>query len=452
MSKCLVIGNSNSALIAANYLVDAGHQVQVLEVHPARTDLLHTQRLDAQVVQDLALANLDSSTTTSRFARHRDGTWTRASRTQLEGDVTERDQQRWPDFVALLDQAAALMRQSYLIPTAFNQQATVAEQWRALDSTLAKDVLRLPWISLKDLLNEWFDSDVLKGLLAGLALQNCQHGPFASGTGFGLVHAWATGQALEQVQIGNLDGVLRQRLTGKGAGFQAATSGIQGFVIENDLVRGVRDGSGQLWEAELVFSAYDARKTFIDWVSVSERESALQTAIHQARYRGCRCLVEGSSGVLPQLAQAHAQDWQSGLIFTAGLNGQEKAYDPTKYGGHSEVLLGQFYVQDGTLNATVGYHPYRQSSRQAVIDLLRLEGFDVSALACYLPEDLESQFGWSQGSELGEELCLSQANFLRPFAAYEPGDYPFVGLHLCGPSVHPGHAAGLSARLAAKSL
>jgi phytoene dehydrogenase-like protein len=452
MSKCLVIGNSISALVTANYLADASHQLQLLEVHPARTDLLHTQRLDAQVIQELGLSGFELRSDSSRFASHQDGTWVRASRSQLEGDVTQLDQQRWPQFVALLDQASILMRQSYLLTTATSHQATVADAWRELDSSLAKEILRLPWISLKDLLNEWFDSDVLKGLLCHLALQNCQQGPFASGTGFGLVHAWATGQALEQIEIGNLDGVLRQRLQTKGATFHQASSGIQQLVVEDDQVRAVLDGAGQNWEADLFFSGYDARKTFIDWVPVAERELALQTAVSQARYRGSRCLIEGRLEAVPNLPNATPQDWLSGLVFTAGLNGQEKAYDPTKYGGHSPALLGQFYFQDGTLNAKVGYHPYRQSSRSIVTDLLKARGFDVSALACYLPEDLEAQFGWSQGSELGEELCLSQANFLRPFASYQPGDYPFLGLHLCGPSVHPGDAAGLSARLAAQSI
>lgn len=435
MSKSVVLGNSLSALVSAAYLVKSGQQVTIIEPYSPHSAWTDQHSLDPTVSQELGLQF--ESVTSQHLYACMGNQWVRASKTQLEGDVSSSDQQRWPAFVALCDQASELLRLSYHQPS--GAQPDVWQAWRELGSSQARDILRLPWISLKDLLNEWFDSDVLKGLLCQLSLQYSLQGPFASGTGFGLVHAWATGQALERRYTPNLEAHLRAHLQGA-VKFERCSPQELKISAENGAIRAIGD-----FDSDLFWSAFDARRT-LDWICARQLEHDTVAAVHQMRYRGCVALAQGSA--LPQLPHCTEQDWQAGVFMTAGLNGQERAYDPTKFGGHSPTLLGQFKTTSQGWRAQLQYHPYAQSSRQIVTGLLSQAGFGSDSLACYLPEDLQHEFGYSEGCLTGEQLVLSQCQFLRPFAHYQPGLNPFEKLHFCGPSVHPGDFGGLCARLA----
>ena len=450
-----VFGSSPNALITAGYLQHAGHQVTVIEPDlqfGAIAECLPSLRIDPTVLRELEL-HLEVRHSQHKVGLASDGRWVRLSREGLEGDVSASDQRRWPEFVQLLDHASKLLHAAYLRAPQPDSQSDLVEPWRALGERTSRETLRLPWISLKDLLEEWFESDLLQGTLAAIGLRGVLQGPYASGTGFGLLHQWATGEALERTSHPRavVDQLVEQ-LRSRGVELRNGVP-VQAIEVQDDRAVGLRLDDERVLETPGIFSDYDGPTTFRRWMNPRQLETAFLAGLNKVRFNGCVALARKTLNEIPAgPAPLTAEEWSGGVILNDGLRAVERSFDPTKYGGHSASPVCELVFEDGVVKAWGQFYPWRNrvesgTFRQALGKRFPELGWESGEE--WLPSELADRFRIHQGHLGGGELTINQAFFLRPQPEYESGRFPLEDLYLCGAAVHPGGHSGLAGRLAA---
>jgi phytoene dehydrogenase-like protein len=441
--KSLILGSSPNAFSAALTLAEAGHQVEMVEIATHLGAPYYTLEGGEVGLADLHFCsqlsqrfqlNLPSLHHTGRTALRSDGSFVRMTRPQLEGVHPSQDAERWPEFVQLLDQTSALIGQVLHNPQA---PQDLPEQWRALGRRPSLEVLRLPWMSLRDLLDEWFLDEALKGMLAEVALEGVAQGPFASGTAFHLLRRWNRGDALAPATAPGgssaLIAALHQAATQKGVRLHhlAGPARVEGQQLNL---------AGEVLTFDHLLSDKDVRWTYTQLISPRHLETEFNTAIHRVRGRGVWQRVLGRGAWPANWPESSQRDI---VHLHPGLRQLERNYDRLKRNqpvdGPVQVCWPHFVDPSRPellVQATLGYGGGSLPT-----------GIPVDTT--WGPADYEQHWQCPQGHLWGGAVDLSQSFFLRPIPAYE-AELPDVDL--CGASLHPGDYSGRSGLWAAQKV
>jgi phytoene dehydrogenase-like protein len=246
----ILLGSSANALTAAAYLAKAGKQVLVLEPSAQiggatatalfadgfRADLsLTSGRLDPSIVSELQLESLEvieRISITSLLPNGKSFTLPadREAAAEVIRSFAPGDAPRYGQFLQLLDLATDFLGSTYSMappkahspsPADVTQLVGLVGKLRGYGRREMSEVMRLLVMSVRDLLDEWFESPELKGLLASPGVRGLTQGPFAGGTTFNLLHHLAIGdgyfRATAQGGIGAIIGALADAARAAGA-------------------------------------------------------------------------------------------------------------------------------------------------------------------------------------------------------------------------------------------
>jgi phytoene dehydrogenase-like protein len=497
----ILLGSSANALTAAAYLAKAGQRVLVLEQSAQlggatattefaggfRADLgIFSGRLDADIVRELRLHEhglevIERDTITSLLPDQRSFTLPadREAAAEVIRGFAPNDAARYGQFMRLLDLASDLLGSAYAAPPPEPQHpaATDAAQLLALAGRLRgygrremTEVMRLLVMSVRDLLDEWFEDPALKGLLASAGVRGLTQGPFAGGTTFNLLHHLTIGdgyfRATAKGGIGAISRALAAAAQAHGAEMRV-DAGAPRVLLADGIATGVQLASGETITAARVISDYDARHTFTQLVDPPELEPEFNRAVANIRYNGAVARVNLALRELPRFTTIADDALRGTLVVAPSLAQLERAFDGAKYGDVS----GQPYIEasiptlaDPTL-APAGQHvlsiwlqyaPYRNNldpQRLSELALARLSEFApnlrslVLAAQVVTPRDFEQRFQLSEGHLYGGDMTLSQCFFLRPIPGFAQYRTPIEQLYLCGAATHPGGGmSGLAGR------
>jgi phytoene dehydrogenase-like protein len=461
--KAVVIGDGINELVASSYLALAHHEVTLVRQRlPASDDAVEPLTVPPKIVRDLDLSR-------HGLKIHRPEAWAMVwpeeTEIALTADISHaadairklsaHDAGKWPAFCARLHAFSQLLESVYSAPPpdpmAPGRHAVVslarnALRVRALGRSGMRDFFRLLPMSAADFLDEWFESDVLKGVLGAAAVTNAAHGPRSGGTAFNLLHQ----------HVGNPPGVFRPGLANLRATLERRTAAtvengaVSRIASRAGRVQSVALGDGRELPADIVVSGLSPRHTLLELSDAGLLDPELVRALRNIRSRGVAAEILLTLDRDPRFTT---------LVVAPSLDYLERAYDAIKYGhvspepymeatnlgttGNSRfhVRIHVQYVPRKQRDAAWDTHESDMLGRSIVARLSE----HVPGLARWVinqtvltPADFEHIHGFPEGQPNHAEIALDQVLWMRPVPALAGYRTPIDGLYLCGPAMHPG--------------
>ena len=415
------------------------------------------------------------------------------------------DASRFPEWVDYLDSMARVLQVALDHPAPPLYDLTKRERLRLLRplvraARLGKrnvvELLRVLPLPAHDLLDDWFASDALKGMLGTTALLGASQGPSAMGGAFRMLYH-ATGGAAHGFRssaflkggVGALCEALAAAARTHGTEIRTATE-VERILIDDGAAVGVLLADGEEIPARCVISALDPRRTFFALVGAPRLGPEFNRKVANIRMRGTTAVLHLLLDGLPPLPDP-TRRLAGHTLIAPTLDYLERASDDAKYGRissrpHLDIVIPT--IHDPTLappghhiaSIQIRYAPYHlrftpvqilragpaprwgditstATLRAATYDVLDefLPGLCDRILDRRLltPLDLETELGLTHGDEYHGQMGLDQLLFMRPVAGWGRYRTPVEGLFLCGSGTHPGGGlTGGPGRLAAGEI
>jgi phytoene dehydrogenase-like protein len=443
MNRAIVIGGGSDALVAAQVLARAGREVMVIE---SRGSSLEEGWVPPKVLRELKIEGLeldwpDPWLTVPLAAGGRLELWRDMARSvEAIRRLSASDAERWPEFCERMARLARFLEALYAAPPPDPLSTGFALRARRLGKRGLADLLRILPMPVAELLDDWFESDALKGVLGAAGVLHLLQGPRSGGTAFRLLHH----------HVGCPPGVFRpprsnilERLR-KLPRVELQGTEVLRIAVRGGAVAGVVLKDGRELEAPLVVSGADPRRSLLDLVEPGWLDPELSRALRHVRRRGVAARIR---------LQLDRSPGFSALALAPSLDYLERAYDDAKHGRVSRHPYIEARCDEShRMEALVQYAPYG-------VDITKLEDCVVALLSEHwgdaqpqhaellAPRELEEFEGWPEGQPHQAELALDQALWMRPLPELAHYHTPIQGLWLCGPAMHPGAgiagAAGL---------
>jgi len=506
-----VVGAGHNGLACAAYLARAGRKVVVLEAAErvgggavtrefapgfsvsACAHLLYM--LHPRVIAELELERHGLKLACGDLhtvALSENGAHLVLSGRRVEGDgLSPTDRSGYPAFMDRLRRFARVLAGTYLK----RPPRLASDDWRdtlalaglALDvRRLGRDdmreLLRIGAINIFDVLQEEFESELLKGALAFDAIIGTHMGPRSPNTVLTLLHRLAgqaepaAGVALPRGGMGAVSAALH-RAAGQAGAVVRTQAKVTQILVQNDRVAGVVLDGGETLHAGLVISSADPKRTFLDLVGARNIETGFARRIHHIRMRGNVAKLHLALSDVPAFTGLAPEALGDRLLIAPSLDDLEQAFDHCKYGEFSpspalEITIPTIHDPDlappgkhvlsaaipyAPLNLRAGWDSTRDAYLNAVVDRLQryAPGIRQSIIHSELltPADIEREFRMTGGHWHHGELSLDRFLMLRPVPGAAQYATPVGGLYLCGAGAHPGGGVtGLPGRNAAREV
>src|SRR5262245_38800105 len=198
---------------------------------------------------------------------------------------SKRDAERYPEWQAWIGGAAAVVGPLLMqVPPRLGSlalgdlwaQAQVGWKMRRLGARGVADLTRLFAMSVNDLIDEWFESDAVKGAIAAGAIIGAWSGPDAPGTAYALLH-----HSMSDVGDGAMDswgypyggmGAVSQaiRRSAESAGCEVRTRArVMKILTPGGRARGVVLETGEEVQARVVVTTLHPKRSFLELVDRS---------------------------------------------------------------------------------------------------------------------------------------------------------------------------------------
>lgn len=508
--KVVLIGGGHNALITAFYLAKGGFKPVVLErrevlgggaiteeFHPGfkASTLSHTLGpLRADVARDMQLEkyNLQIFRPDPRvFAPAPDGHgmlfYNDAAKTAgAISHLSAKDGARYTEFAEVLEEVAGVFGQVASITPPGIEKPSLEDLWNLLMSGrkvrgLGKmgmlDLLRWGPMAVADFVAEFFETELLRAVIAARGIFGANLGPWSAGSTAVLLWKAAAdphpvGPAtFPRGGLGEFSRALAE--AAKNAKAEVRTDAEVAQIRTKDgAVAGVVLTNGEEIACEAVVSGVDPKRTFFQLLDPANLDPVFAMRMKNFRARGNVAKVHLALGDLPKfpsLANAVGPDG-----FREALSGRihigheidylEKAFDATKYGEISTApyldvtiptLLDPSLAPDGkhVLSVYFQFAPYKlkdgnwNARRGELVNIViktlaacspNLANL-VEAAHVITPMDLEETYGYTGGHIFHGELALDQIFTMRPVLDWARYQTPVRGLFLCGNGTHPGN-------------
>jgi phytoene dehydrogenase-like protein len=364
--------------------------------------------------------------------------------------------------------------------------AALGSRLRSLDKRTLHNAVRLLTGSIADFLDDYFESEILKGYLGSSAIIGSNVGPRSQGSGLVLLfhslgeHDGEFGTwAFHKGGNGGFTQVLARAARAFGAEIRT-DAGVERVLTRDGRATGVALRDGNEINADVVVSALDARRTFLELVDPRELPDDLVEDVRRIKFRGVASKVNFALDGLPRYpALGDRADIYRGFTnIGPSIDYLERAFDTSKYGWYSEHPYIDCAIQSTidpdmappgkhVLSCFVQYTPYRlrdsdwDAEREPMADVVQatleryFPGFGELVLQreVQTPLDIERTVGMSEGNIFAGELLAPQMFFFRPAPGWSQYRTPLDGYYQCGSGTHPGGCVmGAPGRLAAGQI
>jgi phytoene dehydrogenase-like protein len=334
------------------------------------------------------------------------------------------------------------------------------------------DTLRFFTMSCADMLEEYFESEIVKAHLSGSSIIGTALGPRSPGSAYVLLHhymgsidgavgAWGFARG----GMGAITQALAASLRASG-GTVRAEANVAQVLVRHGRAVGVVLADGEEIAAPVVVSNLDVKRTFLETVPAAELPADFLAQVRRFKIRGSSGKLNIALDGLPHFPSIPqgSPATRGDMHVTDTLEMVERAYDDWKEGRWSSAPYVDMLIPtqidptmapDGKhyMSVFVQYCPYRLADgewtaqkRQAfgntVIDAIARHSPDFKDLILHAevrtPWDIENEVGLTEGNIFQGELTFDQLLFNRPLPGCAQYRTPLGGMYLCGSSTHPG--------------
>ncbi|MBL0347305.1 NAD(P)/FAD-dependent oxidoreductase [Candidatus Villigracilis affinis] len=485
----IIIGAGHNGLVAAAYLAKQGKKVLVLERRAIVGGSVVTESfgddfkadsiyaggtLRPDIIKDLKLASHGLTVDTVRkpfISLQADGNHLTLDAESIKR-ISEKDAARFPEFVRFMNKAASILDTAYAtimprLPLNFNIREGYGLLELGLELKLAgrKDMLNfiraLP-MTAQELLDEYFESDIVKAAIASVGIHGFTLGPMGAGTGYTLIHNWMNRGGLANVNVGKA-GEITQALANavKSFGGEIRTEAeVKSIKVESQIAKGVILANGEEILANQILSSADPKHTLLKLVGAQDLPPEFVWHTQSIKMRGSVAKIHlqtnGNHGIP-----------EGTVVLAPSIKYLERAYDAAKYGEISEKPYLEVTTSGNVVSIHFQFAPYALKKSSWKVESAKVEKLAIDTLAEYFPNlkssivnrklisplDLETTYGLTEGDLNHGQLMLDQFLFMRPIPGWSNHKTPIDNLYLCGSGVHGGGGvSGAAGRNAAKIL
>ena len=371
-------------------------------------------------------------------------------------------------------------------PEELARLAAVGQHLGRQDPKVLHLLTRLLTGSAADLLDDYFETDVLKAAFCSSGLIGTKVGPRSQGSGLVLLYH----------KLGEYDGAFGEwgfHKGGNGGFSNAVARAAQAFgceirldaavsqvITKNGEAIGVALQNGDELYADTIVSALDPRHTFLQLVEPRELPTDLVETIENFKYQGVSAKVNFALDGLPEYPTLPGRTdiFRGFMNIGPTMDYIERAFDDAKYGWFSKRPYIDCCIQSTIdpdmappgkhiMSCFVQYAPYHlkgsdwDTERDNFGDVVQETITEVfpnfSDLVLHrevvTPLDIERTVGLSEGNIFAGEFMGPQMYFFRPAPGWNQYRTPLKGYYQCGSGTHPGGCVmGAPGKLAATQI
>src|SRR6202166_1381167 len=498
-----IVGGGHNGLVTAFYLAKAGYKPLVLERRPqvggaAVTDEFHpgfrcstlahsAGPIRPDIVRDMQLEKRGLKFITPETcvtALSPDG---RAlslyqdenKSAQAISAFSQKDAAKYPEFEKSLGKISKVIAEALATTPPDIDHPSGGDLWsmlktgRALRNLGKRDLYRvLRWgpMAVADLVAEYFETELLRAVIAARGIFGTFLGPWSAGSSLQLLIRAAgdshpAGSALFAAGgMGALTQAMAMAAEAAGAEIRTAAEVIE-IRVKDGAATGVLLGTGEEISATAVISNADPKRTLLKLTDPVHLSPDFVQKLRHYRGNGTVAKVNLALSGLPDLTAL--KDGDAGALkgrihIGPEIDYLEHAFDEAKYGNFSRQPFLEATIpslNDSTLapegkhvmSIYMQYAPYKlkgdwESQRKALGQTV------VQTLAQYAPNlpelilthkiitplDIEEKYGLTGGQIFHGELALDQFFTLHPLLDWARYRTPIESLYLCGSGTHSG--------------
>jgi phytoene dehydrogenase-like protein len=351
-------------------------------------------------------------------------------------------------------------------------QARLLAQLRGVDERGSVDVTRLLTGSIADLLDRYFESDPVRGVLSVSGVIGTWAGPRSAGTAYVMLHhhvGEADGQSgawgFPRGGMGGVSGAIATAARSFGADIRTGTE-VTRIRTRGGRVRGVTLASGEEIDADVVITTAHPQISFLRLLDAADLPPSFVADIEGWQTRSGTVKINLALDRLPVFASHPETDPQvhgGTIVLAESLDDVETAFQQAVSGRPSGIPFADICIPsvfDDSL-APPGQHimslftqwvpaGYADAPHSAELDahadrvIARVEavapGFTSSVLHRQVigPHQMQEEYGLVGGNIFHGELSLGQMFHARPAAGYADLRTPVRGLYQAGSATHGG--------------
>jgi phytoene dehydrogenase-like protein len=489
----IVIGAGHNGLVTANYLARAGKKVLVLEARGVVGGACVTEELipgtkwsscafiagllRPEIIEELELRKFGLDLYQGdalSFSLFRDGTsftmWKETDRTLKEIEkLNKNDARAFLDFGVRLQKFAGLVT-PWLLKSPPERSEIVAAFEKAGEQKLFDE---FTLISVRDLLDRYFEDERLKSMLTFFGMVSIYGGPSTPGTAYTYGHhSWGEfngnfGQfGLARGGMGAITEALATAARHYGATIRTSAP-VNKVIVEHGIATGVRLGDGSVVTAAQVFSNADPKRSLLKLIEPGVLPAKLARDITNIDTRGSMArihlLIDELPHYLPFDDASPGPQHHGHQLLGPSREAFEEAFEAQRRGTFPNTFVIEAVTQSVTDDslAPKGLHtmtlgvqqlPSVLSGTTWAAEKDRWADLVLEDLFTYAPnlrdhivdrviitpDDLDNEYLITDGNIFHGSMMLDQLFGARPLPELANYRTPVPNYYLCGSGTHPG--------------
>jgi phytoene dehydrogenase-like protein len=503
----IIIGGGHNGLVTAFYLAKAGFRPLVLErrlqvggsaitdefhpgfrcstlahtAGPIRPDIVRDMQLEKHGLKFITPETCVTALTPDgrALSLYQD----EKKSAQAIAAFSQKDATKYPEFQQSLAKISKVIAEALATTPPDIDHTSRGDLWsmlktgRALRNLGKRDLYRvLRWgpMAVADLVAEYFETELLRAVIAARGTFGTFLGPWSAGSALQLLIRAAgdphpTGSAFFAAGgMGAVTQAMASAAMANGVEIRTGADVIE-IRVKNGAATGVLLGTGEEIAARAVISNADPKRTLLKLTDPTNLSPDFVQKLQNFRGNGTVAKVNLALSGLPNftaLKNGNGDALKGRIHIGPEIDYLERAFDESKYGNFSrqpylEVAIPS--LTDPTLapegkhvmSIYMQYAPYKlkgdwESQRsalgQTVVQTLAQYAPGLPGLILHhqiiTPRDLEEIYGLTGGQIFHGDLALDQFFTMRPLLDWARYRTPIDNLYLCGSGTHPG--AGLT--------